>query len=78
MTVPTYVDMERLCEETCLAERTVWTLLKRGEFPAPHKIGRKHLWKWKEVERYIEGKHKGPRTAEDVFHATQTAVSKSG
>lgn len=53
--MPTYVDAPRLCEELSISERTAEMWVKQAILPAPHKVGRKRLWKWKEVVQRIEG-----------------------
>jgi predicted site-specific integrase-resolvase len=54
MTVPAYVDIARLCRETSLCERTVDAWVRQGRLPAPRQRGGKRLWKWAEVERYLD------------------------
>jgi len=53
-TMPSYVDAPRLCEELSIGERTVDAWVRQGIIPAPIQRGHKRLWKWTEVERYLE------------------------
>lgn len=52
--IPAWVDMERLCHETCLSDRTVDAWVREGRLPAPKVRGRKLMWRWKEVDAYLE------------------------
>lgn len=51
--VPTWVDMPRLCHETCLSDVTVTAWVKQGILPPPKKRGHKLMWKWKEVDGWL-------------------------
>jgi predicted site-specific integrase-resolvase len=55
MSVPSYVDMSRLCQELCLCESTVEAWMKAGKIPPPKINDGKRLWKWIEVEQAIDG-----------------------
>jgi hypothetical protein len=52
--VPAYVDIDRLCRELCISERTVDAWMRLGHLPAPRQRGHKRLWKWAEVETYLD------------------------
>jgi hypothetical protein len=52
--VPTWVDMARLCFETCLSERTVDDWVRQGLLPAGRLRGGKLMWRWSEVDEWIE------------------------
>jgi hypothetical protein len=53
--LPAYVDVTRLCRELCICERTAEMWVRQGILPAPRQRGHKRLWKWIEVERYLDG-----------------------
>lgn len=55
MSIPAYLDIARLCEELCIGERTADVWVKQNLLPAPRLRGGKRLWKWKEVEQYLDG-----------------------
>jgi predicted site-specific integrase-resolvase len=79
VTVPAYVDLDRLCQELCISERTVDVWTTKGLLPKPRKHAHKRLWKWAEVEKYLDGKAKveAPRSAEDITNATKKALSEA-
>lgn len=54
MGVPAYVDVARLCRELCICERTAEAWVRQSILPAPKLRGGKRLWKWMEVERYLD------------------------
>jgi excisionase family DNA binding protein len=54
MTVPAYLDIDRMCTELCISERTVDAWVRQGVLPSPRMRGGKRLWKWIEVERYLD------------------------
>lgn len=70
--IPAWVDKARLCQETCLADRTVDILVKTGQLPPPRKVGRKLLWRWAEVDRYLD--HGGAGETESVSPFTPEAI----
>jgi predicted site-specific integrase-resolvase len=79
MNVPSYVDIERLCVELCISPRTVDAWIRLGILPAPRQRGGKRLWKWGEVEAYLDrdGDTSPDREADDVRRATQAALAES-
>jgi predicted site-specific integrase-resolvase len=54
MAVPAYLDIGRLCEELSISERTADAWVRQGILPAPRARGGKRLWKWTEVESYLD------------------------
>jgi predicted DNA-binding transcriptional regulator AlpA len=38
---------------TGIPRSTLYSLIQRGRFPKPQKVGRLALWKWSEVERFL-------------------------
>lgn len=74
--IPAYLDIGRLCQELCVSERTVDAWVKQGTLPPPRQKGGKRLWKWKEVERYLDGDE--PATeADEVRNATKAALAQN-
>ena len=53
--IPPYQDMLTLKQNLCLSERTIDVYVKEGRLPPPKNKGGKRLWKWSEVEAYIDG-----------------------
>jgi len=37
-----------------LGKRTIWSLLSRGTFPKPVRVGRRRLWRTSEISRWVE------------------------
>lgn len=55
MTVPAYISRPRLLAELDICDRTLDAWLKKG-FPKSKKhAGTEPRWKWKEVERWMDG-----------------------
>lgn len=52
---PPYQDLATLAAHLCLSERTVEDWVTVGKLPPPKTNTGKRLWKWKEVERYLDG-----------------------
>lgn len=82
MSIPAYLDITRLCEQLCISERTIDAWVRRGILPAPRTKGGKRLWKWSEVEAYLDDG--GPGTsasadpeAERIRHATERLAQGS-
>lgn len=81
-TMPAYVDTARLCTELSISERTADAWVRQGILPAPRLLGGKRLWKWKEVERYVDDG--GPNVpssadseAEGIRHATERMAQEA-
>ncbi len=53
--IPPYQDIATLTANLCISERTVDMWTKQGLLPPPKNTGGKRLWKWVEVEAYIDG-----------------------
>ena len=77
--VPAYVDMARLCHELCISDRTADAWVQKGILPPPRKRGHKLMWKWAEVEKYMDGDDtdRPDDPAEEVRRATQAALSNN-
>jgi predicted DNA-binding transcriptional regulator AlpA len=52
--MPQYVDLRRLAREISWGESTIEAAVKAGTFPQPRKKCGKRVWKWKEVEEYLD------------------------
>jgi predicted site-specific integrase-resolvase len=52
--VAPWQDISTLCRNICVSENTVDAWVKQGLLPPPRRRGGKRLWKWSEVERYLE------------------------
>jgi predicted site-specific integrase-resolvase len=81
MTVPAYVDTPRLCQELSICERTVDAWVRQGLLPAPRQRGGKRLWKWIEVEQYLDNGAPGMAAsadseAERIRDATRQLAAK--
>jgi predicted DNA-binding transcriptional regulator AlpA len=52
--VPAWVDKATLCRETCLSERCVDNWVRDGRLPPARHRGGKLMWRWAEVDRYLD------------------------
>jgi predicted DNA-binding transcriptional regulator AlpA len=59
---PPWQDKATLCEHLCLGDTTVDDWVKRGVLPPPRKRGGKLMWKWMEVDQWLD---RGGATAQD-------------
>lgn len=75
--IPAYLDIGRLCLELCVSEHTVDAWIKRGILPYPKIKGGKRLWKWSEVERYLDEGDEPDTAAERVRNATKAALAEN-
>jgi hypothetical protein len=55
MKIPPYQDIGTLTANLCISERTVDVWVKQGLLPPPVTRGTKRLWKWSQVEQYLDG-----------------------
>lgn len=55
MKIPPYQDIATLTENLCISERTVDVWVKQGLLPPPVTRKGKRLWKWSQVEQYLDG-----------------------
>jgi hypothetical protein len=81
--IPPWQDISTLCANTCLCEATVETWIKKGLLPPGRLRGGKRMWKWSEVETYLErGGADVPLSpdaeADRVRDATRRAVATQG
>jgi predicted DNA-binding transcriptional regulator AlpA len=52
---PPWQDMVTLCAHICASQSTVENWVKQGILPPPRKRGGKLMWKWSEVDQYLNG-----------------------
>jgi hypothetical protein len=76
--VPPWQDKATLCMCLCISENTVDTWVRQGLLPPPRKRGGKLMWKWNEIEKYLEGDEpQSPeQLAESIRNATRQATQK--
>ena len=55
MKIPPYQDIGTLTGNLCISESTVNMWVKQGLLPPPVTKGTKRLWKWSQVEQYLDG-----------------------
>ncbi len=77
--IPAWVDMNRLCQETCTCPNTIDNWVAKGILPPGKKRGGKLMWKWAEVDRWLEN---GPpvtvdRQAEDIRNGARQAAAEA-
>ena len=77
---PPWQDISTLCEHISIAPSTVDLWVKRGLLPPAKLRGGKRLWKWTEVEKYLEGEDEQAKTpddqAEGIRNATRQALQE--
>jgi hypothetical protein len=73
--VPPWQDKTTLCMCLCISENTVDTWVRQGLLPPPRKRGGKLMWKWNEVEKYLEGDE--PQSSEQLAESIRNATRKA-
>jgi predicted site-specific integrase-resolvase len=76
---PPWQDAETLCAHVCIGERTLDAWVRQGILPPAKMRGGKRMWKWSEVERYMEGNTAivpEQDLAQKVHHATRQAAHR--
>lgn len=78
---PPWMDISTLCEHVCLCENTVDAWVKAGALPPARLRRGKRMWKWSEVETYLE--HGGPDVplspdADAIREDTRRALTTEG
>jgi predicted DNA-binding transcriptional regulator AlpA len=72
---PPFQDLATLSAHISVGESTIENWVKLGLFPAPHKIGGKRLWQWKEVERHLAcPAEAGPPSADEQADRIRVAT----
>lgn len=51
---PMWMDLQALAGNICCSERTVLNWVDQGILPAPKKRGGKLMWRWKDVDDWLE------------------------
>jgi predicted DNA-binding transcriptional regulator AlpA len=79
---PPWMDMVTLCKHTCLSSATVDNWVAQGILPAPRKRGGKLMWKWAEVDQFLDNGGAGgspDALAERIKNGTrQEATGRAG
>lgn len=73
---PPWQDAPTLCAHLCISEGTLDNWIKQGILPPAKPRGGKRMWKWVEVEAYMEGDSAivpEQDLAQRVYHATRQA-----
>ena len=52
---PPWMDISTLCAHICVSAPTVDAWVRQGLLPPPRLVGGKRMWKWKDVDRCLEG-----------------------
>ena len=72
MRIPPYQDIATLAANLCISERTVDMWIRAGRLPPPVTRGTKRLWKWSQVEQYLDGQALAPEDElEDIRNETR-------
>lgn len=75
---PPWQDKATLCEHTCLSDRTVDAWVRLGLLPAPRLRGGKLMWKWSEVDRYLDqGGANAPVSADPEQECIRAATERA-
>ena len=70
--IPPYQDVSTLAANLCISERTVDMWVRQERLPPPVTRGTKRLWKWAQVEQYLDGAGKTPEEElEDIRNETR-------
>jgi predicted site-specific integrase-resolvase len=51
---PPWQDAPTLCAHLCISETTLDTWVRQGILPPAKAKGGKRMWKWSEVEQYLD------------------------
>lgn len=77
---PPWQDAPTLCKHLCISDRTLDAWVRQGLLPAAREKGGKRMWKWSEVESFMEGDGGiVPEQANlrEVYDATRKAAARS-
>lgn len=77
--IPPWMDTTTLADNIGLHPNTIDNWVKRGLLPPPRVRGGKRLWKWVEVEAYLEGEQGAVAASavdmgEAIYNATRKAL----
>lgn len=70
-TIQRFVRLPEVLEAVGVSERTLYDLMRRGDFPRPAKIGKMSVWVDREIEQWQLA-----RLAERQEHASEKAGEK--
>lgn len=69
---PAYMDIKRVVFETSYSESTIENLLRLCKFPRPRNKCGKRVWKWIEIEAFMDREDDAPLSeAERICQATK-------
>jgi excisionase family DNA binding protein len=76
---PPWQDISTLCEHLCISVTTVEVWTKQGILPPPRMRGGKRMWRWAEVDRWLESggpdmPQSAPSQEEGIRNATRAAT----
>ena len=74
---PPWQDAATLCAHLCISEGTLDNWVRQGLLPPARPKGGKRMWKWAEVEQYMEGQPgivPEQEQAQKVYNATRQAA----
>lgn len=75
---PPFQDLPTLAAHLCAGESTIERLVREGRFPQPKKIGGKNVWRWSEVERFIDKGNTTILTNEESIYEATKRISQRG
>jgi predicted site-specific integrase-resolvase len=78
--IPPYQDAETLADHLCISVRTIDEWTKIGRLPPPRVKAGKRLWKWKDVEKWLDGDSAMVSSSPDelasrITEATRAAIA---
>ena len=62
------IDINKLRERVPLGKSTIYTLVENNEIPH-YRIGRRILFRWEDIERWLQQQSNGGETSPDVTEA---------
>jgi hypothetical protein len=79
--IPPWQDAPTLCAHICISEGTLDNWVRLGVLPPPKPVGGKRMWKWTEVERYLENvdgvvPSSPSAEAQRIINATREAATR--
>jgi predicted site-specific integrase-resolvase len=74
---PPYQDIETLSHHLCVSRRTVDTWVKTGKLPPPRVQYGKRIWKWTDVEKWLDGDSTMVSSSPDKLAARITEATRN-
>jgi predicted site-specific integrase-resolvase len=75
--IPPYQDAETLADHLCISVRTIDEWTKIGRLPPPRVKHGKRLWKWRDVEKYLDGDGSMLSSSPDTLAARITEATRA-